>query len=1109
MIVLLPLLSAFVVAQEFNHQPVFFKQVDLGTYTRCIPDSMYERWDMELKNEPVRTTSGNTMFPLYDWPLDYPPAHEKYMLANYVDNNLNVGIADYMGGLHAYDGHRGIDIGPASFREMDEGCRILSAAEGTVVEITYTYYDRNRGSCGAGTNYVRVRNDDGTFTGYYHLRKNSIAVNVGQRVERGMFLGYMGSSGCSSGAHLHFECNIDDPGGPMRDPFTGTYNTQPSLWVNQTSYMGTEPFWVQDVGITTQGAVGGNMFSWPDTLLSEKPSQPVVMGISEPWLCVRFNFQSRLGDVYHLEVKRPNGSTYTSVDNAPGRWQAAYHYWIWGFSCCVSPADYGTWRVQISFGGNVVKESTFEVVPTTIFAPRFWPLAGRSFRFNGSTQRDTLRVSNLGSAVTYSLLNAPSFVSLMNDSIVTISASASPQNRSTYFQAEATDGFGRRDTMRYHIVDPAAEAPPATPSLVSPAQGLNVSATNVRLTWSRVRHDSVYHLQVANNSSFNPILLDTTTQTETTFTISSVPDGAILFWKIRGENGYGSSVYSSARYFKTKLQAPESLSVVQVSSGLVKLQWLDRSSSEQYYKIQRKKNADGIYALLTTVAANETTFTDLTAQDDSTYFYRMYAMSGSLIPDTSQPVSLTLHAHWPPATPILLSPSQNGRVRYENILLAWGKVARESLYTLQISEDSVFNQLVMNEETLHDTTYTISSLPEGSRFWWRVQASNSYGNSVFSSTSSFETKLGVPDSISATVIGNHVASVRWRNRSTHADSVVIVRRKISGTNYNQIKIVAAIESTFVDTTAINASCFGYRVYAKNTVTVSDTSDEAVVIFTEATVATNYTQRWNLVSVPIRVANFATSLVFPSAVSSAYAFSDGGYSQAETLNNGHGYWLKFDTAQIIETTGGIIDVESVAVNVGWNLIGSMSFTVPVEGITSVPGEMTTSSFFGYEKMYNVVSVIDPGKGYWVNVSQSGKLVLSSLSNRNSTLGKIRIVKTDEFPPPPPEGDGYGIGNKNNSILPSEFSLEQNYPNPFNPSTVIRYQLPVGREGFSTYNVTLKVYNMLGVEVATLVDGLQVSSYKFVEWDASGLPSGVYTYRLQAGEFSDMKRLLLLK
>ncbi|MBA4252031.1 MAG: hypothetical protein C0442_09970 [Chlorobiaceae bacterium] len=94
-------------------------------------------------------------------------------------------------------------------------------------------------------------------------------------------------------------------------------------------------------------------------------------------------------------------------------------------------------------------------------------------------------------------------------------------------------------------------------------------------------------------------------------------------------------------------------------------------------------------------------------------------------------------------------------------------------------------------------------------------------------------------------------------------------------------------------------------------------------------------------------------------------------------------------------------------------------------------------------------------------------------------------------------------ENKTITPDQFRLVQNYPNPFNPSTTITFSLP------SDQNVSLKIYNIMGEVVATLIDGFHKAGSFDVEFNASNLASGIYFYSLQSDNFSSTKKMMLMK
>ncbi|MBI3365891.1 MAG: T9SS type A sorting domain-containing protein [Ignavibacteriae bacterium] len=146
------------------------------------------------------------------------------------------------------------------------------------------------------------------------------------------------------------------------------------------------------------------------------------------------------------------------------------------------------------------------------------------------------------------------------------------------------------------------------------------------------------------------------------------------------------------------------------------------------------------------------------------------------------------------------------------------------------------------------------------------------------------------------------------------------------------------------------------------------------------------------------------------------------------------------------------------------------------------------------------------GQGTQLGDSGSTQIEDHGNGNSGNGNTVVtLQANSVDPCLPQKTAHsGAAPEVIGAKPSVYSLDENYPNPFNPSTEVRYTLP------EDAHLTLKIYDVLGREVTTLVDEFEHAGYKSVTFDGTNFASGLYFYRLHAkGKFTDTKKMMLVK
>lgn len=335
--------------------------------TECISDADRSViWDEINKNVDMLTRQGKlTTNPdaivLFSWPLKKAanltdPGY--YGISNYVDHNNSSGLLDYNCGQRTYNGHKGTDIytWPFAWYKMDNNqVEIIAGAPGTIVYKNDGQFDR---SCNFNNNIwnaVYVRHADGSTAWYGHLKKNSLTSKaVGQTVAQGEYLGVLGSSGNSTGPHLHFE--IYDVSNQLIDPWQGTCNS-----LNAQTWWGPQkPYFEPKMNALKTNA---RPPVFPACPTQELQNTQTNFNRGDSIYFIPYYADQPAGMTTQFTIFYPNNSVWDSWSHSSPQYYGASYWWWWYI--IPNNAPLGTYKIRAVFNG-VTYETNFDVGTTGV-----------------------------------------------------------------------------------------------------------------------------------------------------------------------------------------------------------------------------------------------------------------------------------------------------------------------------------------------------------------------------------------------------------------------------------------------------------------------------------------------------------------------------------------------------------------------------------------------------------------------------------------------------------------------------------------------------------------------------------------------------------------------
>lgn len=342
-----------------NYDSFSFPEND--TKNPCITPQEYATLNNEVndnlkKLSIIKTTNKKNLATSLIWPLRLAAGFsqcEYHFIGAYVDQNTATSaIQDFDCGTNTYDGHHGTDIAiwPYSFYKMDNNqIEVIAAAAGTIIQKNDGNFDRNCSSNSLTANSIIIQHADGTYALYWHMKKGSVTVKaVGQTVVAGEKLGVVGSSGSSSGPHLHFEVWSGNTNTTYKDPFSGVCNllNASTWWASQRPH--AEPA-IMKTSVHPTDIV---LATCPTTDVPNESNLFIVpfqgAGLSPGYAKFYFFWRELpAGSLISLKILNPNGSPFNSWNyTVPIYYKTSYY----GASKLLPTVD-GNYTFEASYNG--------------------------------------------------------------------------------------------------------------------------------------------------------------------------------------------------------------------------------------------------------------------------------------------------------------------------------------------------------------------------------------------------------------------------------------------------------------------------------------------------------------------------------------------------------------------------------------------------------------------------------------------------------------------------------------------------------------------------------------------------------------------------------------